>query len=85
MCIIIFSFVRNIAVNMQDIISVLAFAIILSSQFLGGVLEEKLEKQKAEKDSAQARYEECRERLKEIQDPVRQLLDDIKLANSEKK
>lgn len=77
LCILAFLPITDAVVEAQDILSVLAFAVILLSNLIGTIQTEKLEKDKIESQSAKKSYEECRVKLKEMRERVNKLVKEI--------
>ena len=84
MCILVFLPITKAVVKVQDILSVLAFAIILLSNMNSVVQEDKLAKEKRGSEKAKKEYEECRKKLKEMQKLINKLVSVIKDTNEER-
>lgn len=77
LCILVFLPITVAAVEAQDILSVLAFAVILLSNLNGSIQAAKLEKDKVESQNAKKNYEECRIKLKEMRELINRLVKEI--------
>lgn len=77
LCILVFSPISSRVIKVQDLLSVLAFAVILLSQYMGAALSEKLEKDKREAKSAKRTHDESRIKLKELREMINRLVDMI--------
>ena len=84
MCILVFLPITKAVVKIQDSLSVLAFAIILLSNMNSVVQEDKLAKEKIGSEKAKREYEECREKLKEMQKLINKLVSAIKDTNEKR-
>lgn len=77
LCILVFLPITDAVVDAQDVLSVLAFAVILLSNLNGAIQEEKLEKDRIESQGAKERYEECRIKLREMRELIDRLVKEI--------
>ena len=77
LCILVFLPITDAVVEAQDILSVLSFAVILLSNLCGTIQEEKLEKDRSDSQRAKKRYEECRDKLKEMRELISRLVKEI--------
>lgn len=77
LCILVFLPITDAVVEAQDVLSVLAFAVILLSNLIGTIQAEKLEKNKIESQNAKKTYEECRVKLKEMRALINRLVKEI--------
>lgn len=77
LCILVFLPITDAVVDAQDILSVLAFAVILLSNWNSTIQSEKLEKDSIESQSTKDTYEECRAKLKEMRDLIEKLVKEI--------
>ncbi len=77
LCILVFLPITDAVVDAQDILSVLAFAVILLSNLNGTIQADKLEKDKIESQDAKKNYEDCRAKLKEMKELINELVKEI--------
>ena len=77
LCILVFMPITSAVVEMQDVLSVLAFAVILLSDLNGTIKAEKLEKDKIKSENAKRSYEECRRQLKKMKKMINKLVKKI--------
>lgn len=70
LCIVVFSSLASACSNIQDLISVFAFGVILSTQYIHTILTEKMQKDAEKRDQKKAFHNESRSRLTGIKEKV---------------
>lgn len=78
LCILVFLPITDKVVQMQDMVSVLAFAVILLSQLSSSIFYEMLKQDKEKVINAKEKYAKCRLQLKEMEGKVEDLVTKIR-------